>query len=271
MAGVTKRMLDSKQGMLNSEGCTVTSTITETYSYDANKNITDYVDSNGSVVAHYEYSPFGQITSATGSLKNDFEYRFSSEYADNETGFVYYNFRYYSPKLGRWLSRDPIEEKGGLNLYVFVGNNSVSRMDKLGLKFHAPAGMPIKWRKGVIYWGRWKLVKSSPTYCIANGPGCSCEAERKGTQDKEHYVYRSKVVRYFLVKKGGRKMIIPITSGGGYQWEKYGVKKLKQKKKKDFPIPLATVEPFGGTRACKLKNLKNKVCPATCSSWVSGL
>ena len=99
---------------------------------DGNKNISDYVDSNGSVVAHYEYSPFGQITSATGSLKDDFEYRFSSEYADNETALIYYNFRYYSPKLARWLSKDPIEEKGGLNLYLFVGNNSINWIDSNG-------------------------------------------------------------------------------------------------------------------------------------------
>ena len=102
--------------------------------FDGNKNISDYVDSNGSVVAHYEYSPFGQITSATGSLKDDFEYRFSSEYSDSETGFVYYNFRYYNPKLARWLSLDPIEERGGWNLYVFVGNDGVGRWDEWGLK-----------------------------------------------------------------------------------------------------------------------------------------
>jgi len=101
--------------------------------FDGNKNISDYVDSNGTVVAHYEYSPFGQITSATGSLKDDFEYRFSSEYSDSESGFVYYNFRYYSPKLGRWLSKDPVEEKGGLNLYVFVGNDGIGTWDLFGL------------------------------------------------------------------------------------------------------------------------------------------
>ncbi len=41
---------------------------------------------------------------------------------------------YYNPSTGRWLSRDPIEEKGGRNLYAFVGNQPVSRFDKLGLQ-----------------------------------------------------------------------------------------------------------------------------------------
>lgn len=42
---------------------------------------------------------------------------------DTATGVTDYGFRYYVPETGRWLSRDPIGERGGLNLYVFVKNN----------------------------------------------------------------------------------------------------------------------------------------------------
>lgn len=45
----------------------------------------------------------------------------------------YYGYRYYDPKLGRWLSRDRIGERGGLNLYGFLGNDGVSFYDLLGL------------------------------------------------------------------------------------------------------------------------------------------
>jgi len=41
--------------------------------------------------------------------------------------------RYYNPSAGRWLSRDPIEEQGGVNLYGMVGNDPLSRWDYLGL------------------------------------------------------------------------------------------------------------------------------------------
>ena len=41
--------------------------------------------------------------------------------------------RYYSPTLGRFINQDPIEEKGGLNLYTFCGNNGVNRWDLLGM------------------------------------------------------------------------------------------------------------------------------------------
>jgi uncharacterized protein RhaS with RHS repeats len=47
---------------------------------------------------------------------------------------VYYGFRYYDPKLGRFIGRrDPISEKGGLNLYGFVGNNAINAWDYLGM------------------------------------------------------------------------------------------------------------------------------------------
>ena len=44
---------------------------------DANKNITEYVDANGNIAAHFEYSPFGKITKTTGSIANRFVFRFS--------------------------------------------------------------------------------------------------------------------------------------------------------------------------------------------------
>jgi uncharacterized protein RhaS with RHS repeats len=52
---------------------------------------------------------------------------------DPTTGLYYYGYRYYDPVTGRWPSRDPIEESGGLNLYGFVGNDGVGRVDVLGM------------------------------------------------------------------------------------------------------------------------------------------
>ncbi len=47
----------------------------------------------------------------------------------------FYGYRYYAPQLGRWLSKDPIGERGGVNLSGFVSNNSVSMVDVLGLSW----------------------------------------------------------------------------------------------------------------------------------------
>ena len=49
------------------------------------------------------------------------------------SGVSVYGYRYYNPSTGRWVSRDPIEENGGANLYAFVGNDGVSIADYLGL------------------------------------------------------------------------------------------------------------------------------------------
>ena len=53
---------------------------------------------------------------------------------------MYYNYRYYSTALGRWLSRDPIGERGGWNLYGMVSNNPVNLWDYLGQKFTCDEG-----------------------------------------------------------------------------------------------------------------------------------
>jgi hypothetical protein len=53
--------------------------------------------------------------------------------AENAVHVADYLYRYYDPLTGRWPSRDPIEERGGANLYGFVGNDGVNRFDVLGL------------------------------------------------------------------------------------------------------------------------------------------
>jgi RHS repeat-associated protein len=49
-------------------------------------------------------------------------------------GVANYGYRWYDPVTGRWPSRDPIEEKGGVNLYSFVENDGVDQLDSLGMK-----------------------------------------------------------------------------------------------------------------------------------------
>jgi RHS repeat-associated protein len=49
------------------------------------------------------------------------------------SGVTYYGYRYYDPATGRWPSRDPIEEEGGLNLYSFVENCPNDNFDPVGL------------------------------------------------------------------------------------------------------------------------------------------
>ena len=76
--------------------------------------------------------PFGELIRATGPMAKLNPFRFSTKYQDDETDLVYYGYRYYNASTGRWLSRDPIGERGGLNLYGFVKNNPLAKVDFLG-------------------------------------------------------------------------------------------------------------------------------------------
>ena len=91
------------------------------YTHDGNKNVSELVffqQANG-IAAHYEYAPFGAVTAtgrSTPVTAYDFcecnSYRFSSEYADDALGLVYYNYRHYNTTDGRWTNRDTLAELG---------------------------------------------------------------------------------------------------------------------------------------------------------------
>ncbi len=103
------------------------------YTHDGNKNVSEVVSASGDIAAHYEYAPFGATILQNGTSASTNSWRFSSEYAEDDTATIYYNYRHYEPVMGRWLSRDPIEEDGGMNEYLFVLNNSSLWFDRLGM------------------------------------------------------------------------------------------------------------------------------------------
>ncbi|OYW70826.1 MAG: hypothetical protein B7Z37_29535 [Verrucomicrobia bacterium 12-59-8] len=102
--------------------------------YDGNGNVTELVNlADGSVSARYEYGVFGETISVDGgAVAQANPFRFSTKYLDAETGLYNYGFRYYDTVNGRWPNRDPIGEKGGVNLYGMVGNDPVNSIDILG-------------------------------------------------------------------------------------------------------------------------------------------
>ena len=101
--------------------------------YDAYGNVMGYWDAQGNVVAQYTYDAFGKLISSSGPMADVFAIRYSTKYFDVETGFYYYGYRFYSPELMRWITRDPIGEEGGVNLYAMCENNSVAQFDVFGL------------------------------------------------------------------------------------------------------------------------------------------
>lgn len=118
-------------GLIMVEDITGTSVLSYFPTYDGNGNITAWVNASGTVVARQRYDAFGNIIQQTGTAPSN--YGFSTKPIEKITGLLYYGYRYYDPLTGRWPSRDPIAERGGSNLYGFVGNDGENKIDYLGL------------------------------------------------------------------------------------------------------------------------------------------
>ncbi len=133
--------------------------------YDNNGNVIGYWDESGSIVAEYAYDAFGNTISSSGSMASVFPHRFSTKYYDSETDLYYYGYRYYSPSLGRWISRDPKEEEGGCNLFSFVDNATTIAIDPFGLKrwlifYYVRIGQPEFYLAATT---RQKIIEKHPT------------------------------------------------------------------------------------------------------------
>ena len=97
------------------------------------------INESGTVTERYRYDAFGPVTvlapdfSVRATSECAWNFLYHAEFIDALTGLYNYGYRYYHPDLGRWISRDPIGEQGGVNLYGFLGNNGVGKWDILGL------------------------------------------------------------------------------------------------------------------------------------------
>jgi RHS repeat-associated protein len=99
-------------------------------------------NNSGNLLESYEYNLQGQVAMFNGggssltasSIGND--HLFTGRQLDPETGDYYYRARYYSPILGRFISRDPLsgaEFSQGTNLYAYCRNNGVNGVDPTGM------------------------------------------------------------------------------------------------------------------------------------------
>ena len=168
------------------------------YHADGNGNITCLVNGSQSVVASYRYDPFGNTLSQSGTLADANVYRFSSKEIHTNSLMYYYGYRFYDPSLQRWINRDPLGEEGSLvvragqralylvpelqtwgeeNLFHFVKNDPLSRVDYLGLQMVGPPGSGLPswgpppqgppWWKTHGYKSPWDCIKD----CVAMSTG----------------------------------------------------------------------------------------------------
>jgi len=169
-------------------------------------NITAVVNAaTGQVVARYDYAPYGEDMGVSGEV-DACPFRYQSKYCDAETGLYYFGYRYYSPRLGRWLSRDPLGEAGGLNLYAYCGNDPVNRHDYLGMdeveetNYHGVAGEKFVWR----------LIKDLVTgQPIADGLGGLKARIYDGTDISDFWNWRHPWITFAGASGSGRDGSVP--------------------------------------------------------------
>jgi len=102
------------------------------YHADGNGNITALANSTQGIVVRYVYDPYGNLLAKAGSLADANLYRFSSKPLHASSCLYYYGYRFYAPNLQRWLNRDSILERGGLNLYSFAEQEPTDKVDTDG-------------------------------------------------------------------------------------------------------------------------------------------
>jgi RHS repeat-associated protein len=117
------------------------------YTRDHLGSIRELVDGVGATRARYAYSPFGRQTRVSGDLKADFGF---TGLPQEEVDLTFARYRIYEAAVARWLSRDPIQESGGLNLYAYANADPVNLVDRDGRMAGAAAAAAIVVGGGIV-------------------------------------------------------------------------------------------------------------------------
>jgi RHS repeat-associated protein len=126
------------------------------YTRDHLGSIRELVDSTNAIRARYDYDPYGYRFKLSGDL--DAEFGYTGFYFHQPSGLNLAAYRAYDSVTGKWINRDPIGERVGLNLYMYVSNDPINRTDRLGLD-------DTPWHRGAC-WNRsnspeWALISEN--------------------------------------------------------------------------------------------------------------
>ncbi len=103
------------------------------YHYDGIGSAIAITDSTGAIVNKYAYDEFGNVLKSEETITNPFKYVGRFGVMDDGNGLYNMRARYYDPRTGRFISKDPIGLLGGMNPYSYNENNPVNFIDPFGL------------------------------------------------------------------------------------------------------------------------------------------
>ena len=192
------------------------------YAQDHLGSVRDLVDASGKALASYDYDPYGKPTRSTASGSTRADYRYAGLFYHAPSGLYLTHYRAYDPVTARWLSRDPIGETGGVNLYGYVGDNPLKYTDPSGLHheynggttarcafddYNCAAGVPADTPKT-------KKHRDCVTSCVLVGTAVD-ELAVKGLEEAAKKTGK-KIIK-IIVKKAAQIATGPI----GFVWSVY--------------------------------------------------
>ncbi len=102
------------------------------YDFDQTGSTVGMTDAAGAYLNQYLYSPFGELLDARELVPNPFQYVGQFGVVADGSGLYHMQARDYLPGLGRFVSRDPVGQGAGLNLYTYADNDPVEIIDPRG-------------------------------------------------------------------------------------------------------------------------------------------
>ncbi|MBI4575587.1 MAG: RHS repeat-associated core domain-containing protein [Planctomycetes bacterium] len=181
---------------------------------DGRTNLTALTDGEGAVAARYRYDAFG--VPLVEEEPFELPYRYASASWDGLAGVYPMRARPYDPRAGRFLSKDPLGQAGGLNLYAYVGNDPAGRVDPWGLSGEESVwGRIGGWFEGA---GRWTAGAARDTWAVAREvPGVVWEDVASGGARDRIYAF-GRGLGYGVVDAGkglGQMVLHPVDTLSG--------------------------------------------------------
>lgn len=130
-ANVLRRLYGQGESLVGLAGAT-----NYFYARDHLGSVRDALNENGVLATRYDYSPYGQQTTAQQDLITTLGY--TGDFSHRASGLSLTLYRALDTELGRWLSRDPIGERVSAGLYSYVLNNPINFLDIMGTSPEGP-------------------------------------------------------------------------------------------------------------------------------------
>lgn len=102
------------------------------YTFDPQGGVAQRLDASQAILSSHQFAAHGAEVTAASSDPFGYGARWGY-YTDRETSLQLLTNRYYDPGTGRFLTRDPISYRGGINLYGYTANRPVRNIDPSGL------------------------------------------------------------------------------------------------------------------------------------------